>query len=164
MDFATTVIAGAALGLGATIFTDAAGCLRQGWAATHGFYCLVGRWIGLVPRVGVLHDDIRSAPSVVSEAAVGWAAHIALGLLYGIGFVALFGPTALGAPKLWQGVGFGLVTVLVPWLIFQPLFGWGIAGSKMPKPWQLRLRGAVTHTIFGIGLWLSACVAKGLVG
>ena len=158
MDFADVVISGLGVGFGATLMTDAVGVLRQGWAGTNGFYRLVGRWAGSIPRRGLAHDDIRNTAPVQAEAAIGWTAHIALGLLFGIGFVFLFGASDLSAPRIWQGLSFGLVTVLVPWLVFQPLFGWGIAVSKAPNPWPLRLRGLITHGTFGLGLWLSAVV------
>jgi hypothetical protein len=160
MNFAELLIWGAALGLGATVFTDLAGILRQGWTATNGFYCLVGRWVGSVSRVELLHTDIRNTPRLKTEAALGWTAHLLLGLLFGMAFAVLFGPTALHEPKAWQGLSFGLATVLVPWLVFQPLFGWGVAVSKAPEPWKMRLRGLVTHLTFGLGLWLSAMVSS----
>lgn len=156
MDFAEMLVRGAAAGLGATLLTDLVGILRHGWSATNGFYSLVGRWIGSAPRTGILHEDIRTSPPAPAEALLGWSAHTILGLLFGIGFVLLAGPTALSTPRVWQGLGFGLATVLVPWLIFQPLFGWGVALSKAPEPWRLRLRSVVTHLVFGLGLWLSA--------
>ncbi|MTI02653.1 DUF2938 family protein [Roseibium sp. RKSG952] len=160
MNVVEFLIGGAIVGFGATVFTDLVGLLRQGWPATNGFYCLVGRWIGSVPRTGFSHADIRTTAPVDGEAVLGWGAHIFLGLLFGIGFVFLFGSTALDAPKAWQGLSFGLGTVLVPWLIFQPLFGWGVAVSKAPEAWKLRLRSVITHAVFGIGLWLSALALK----
>ena len=156
MGFADLLFWGAMVGFGATVFTDIVGLMRQGWAATDGFYRLVGRWIGSVPSAGLFHNDIRATAPVAAESVLGWGAHIILGLLFGICFVFLFGASALGEPKAWQGLGFGLVTVLVPWLIFQPLFGWGVAVSKAPEPWKMRRRGIVTHAVFGLGLWLSA--------
>lgn len=131
--------------------------MRQGWAATDGFYRLVGRWIGSIPSIGLFYNDIRATAPVAAEAILGWGAHIILGLLFGIDFVLLFGTSALSEPKAWQGLSFGLATVLVPWLIFQSLFGWGVAVSKALEPWKMRHRGIITHTVFGLGLWLSAC-------
>ncbi|WP_152610747.1 DUF2938 family protein [Ruegeria sp. ANG-R] len=160
MNFVELLSFGAVVGLGATVFTDLVGIFRQGWAATNGFYSLVGRWIGSIPDAGLVHSDIRNSAPVSSEAALGWSAHLILGGLFGIGFVCLFGPASLSAPKAWQGLSFGLLTVLVPWLIFQPLFGWGVAVSKAPESWKLRLRNLVTHSVFGLGLWLSALLVQ----
>ena len=43
-----------------------------------------------------------------------------------------------------------------PYLIMQPGLGMGIAASKTPKPNVARLRSLVNHTVFGLGLYLSA--------
>ncbi|MBO9452117.1 DUF2938 family protein [Tropicibacter sp. R16_0] len=163
MDFWELMTWGGALGLGATLITDCVGVLRQGFAATHGFYCLVGRWLGSVHRQGLFRGDIRAAQPIQAEAALGWAAHIGLGVGFGMAFAALFGPAALRMPQVWQGLSFGVLTVLVPWLVFQPFFGWGIAVSKTPEPWRMRLRGLITHAVFGLGLWLSALLLSGLI-
>jgi hypothetical protein len=44
----------------------------------------------------------------------------------------------------------------MPWLVMQPSFGLGIAASKAPKPTQARLKSLMTHTVFGLGLYLWA--------
>lgn len=160
MSFAELLIFGATVGLGATVFADLIAVVRQGWPLTHGFYCLVGRWVGSLPRAGFIHDDIRATTPVIGEAILGWGAHVMLGVIYGISFVLMFGPTAIDTPQLWQGLGFGLVTVLVPWLIFQPLFGWGLGMSKAPEPWKMRLKGVINHAAFGCGIWLSILVSN----
>jgi hypothetical protein len=51
---------------------------------------------------------------------------------------------------------FGIGTVIFPFLIMQPSFGLGIAASKTPKPTQARLKSLVTHTVFGVGLYVCA--------
>lgn len=156
MSFAAVIFLGALIGFGATVVTDLVGLFRQGLVGVHGFCCLVGRWLGSLVKIGPSHQDIRQSPPVRFEAALGWAAHVALGLCFGVGFLAVFGEAAVSAPQIWQGVSFGIATVLVPWLIFQPFFGWGLAMSKAPDPWRMRLRGLITHGVFGVGLWVSA--------
>ncbi|OIQ44928.1 MAG: hypothetical protein BM558_05825 [Roseobacter sp. MedPE-SW] len=163
MNFAELLLLGATAGLGATIFTDLIGALRQGAKATHGFYCLVGRWIGSLPRHIIFHDEIRASPPVAGEAILGWSAHVILGVIFGISFALLFGASAFDGPQIWQGLGFGLATVLVPWLVFQPLFGWGFAMSNAPTPWQMRKKGVITHAVFGLGLWVSIVAMNALL-
>jgi hypothetical protein len=53
-------------------------------------------------------------------------------------------------------VMFGIVSVLVPYLIMQPSFGLGIAASKAPEPTSARLRSLMAHTAFGVGLYVCA--------
>lgn len=163
MGFVELLVCGAAIGLGATIIFDLFVVVRQGWEQTHGFYCLVGRWVGSLQHIGFVHDDIRETAPVSSEPLLGWGAHALLGILYGIGFLFAFGPSAIYYPQLWQGLSFGLVTVLVPWVVFQPLFGWGVGMSKVPEPWKLRMKSVINHTVFGIGIWLSIKVLNGLL-
>lgn len=71
MSFAELAFFGIAAGLGATLFADVFAVWRQGWAMTHGFYCLVGRWVGSLPQQGPIHNDIRSSKPIPNEAQVG---------------------------------------------------------------------------------------------
>jgi hypothetical protein len=50
----------------------------------------------------------------------------------------------------------GVITVLAPWLLLQPALGAGIASSKTPRPLFNALKSLVTHTVFGVGLFLAA--------
>ena len=50
----------------------------------------------------------------------------------------------------------GLGTIVAPWFILQPGMGAGIAASKTPDPRAARLRNLATHTVYGIGLFVSA--------
>ena len=50
----------------------------------------------------------------------------------------------------------GVVTVVFPFFVMQPGMGFGIAASKAPDPMRARLRSLMTHTVFGIGLYLAA--------
>jgi len=51
---------------------------------------------------------------------------------------------------------FGVASVLVPYLVMQPLFGLGVAASKTPRPWQARIRSLMAHATFGVGLYVCA--------
>jgi hypothetical protein len=55
----------------------------------------------------------------------------------------------------------GLITVAAPFLIMQPGMGAGIA-AKTPNPTAARLRSLATHAVFGIGLYGSAWLVRGL--
>jgi hypothetical protein len=50
----------------------------------------------------------------------------------------------------------GLVTIAGPWFVMQPAMGAGFAGSRTPNPGATRLRNLATHTVYGIGLYLTA--------
>jgi hypothetical protein len=53
-------------------------------------------------------------------------------------------------PALLYGIG----TVVFPFFIMQPAFGLGMAASRTPTPMQARLKSLVTHTVFGVGLYV----------
>jgi hypothetical protein len=57
-------------------------------------------------------------------------------------------------PALLYGVG----TVVFPLFVLQPSLGLGVASSKAPRPAQARLKSLMSHTVFGIGLYVCALV------
>jgi hypothetical protein len=66
------------------------------------------------------------------------------------------GETWLIQPQFYSAFAFGLITVLVPFLIMQPAMGAGIAATNTPEPWLNRLKSLINHGIFGCGLYLAA--------
>jgi hypothetical protein len=62
----------------------------------------------------------------------------------------------LAHPTLLPALFFGVGTVLVPFLLMQPSFGFGIAASRTPNPTQARLRSLMAHAAFGVGLYVCA--------
>jgi hypothetical protein len=46
--------------------------------------------------------------------------------------------------------------LVFPFFILQPSFGLGIAAARTPKSTQARLKSLVTHTVFGVGLYVCA--------
>jgi hypothetical protein len=55
-------------------------------------------------------------------------------------------------PALLYGIG----TVVFPFFIMQPSLGLGSAASRTPNPTQARLKSLLTHTVFGVGLYVCA--------
>ena len=49
----------------------------------------------------------------------------------------------------------GLVLVL-PYFVMMPGMGMGIAASRTPKPNVARLKSVAAHSMFGIGMYLTA--------
>ena len=143
------------IGLGATLTFDLwALFLKQAFKVTPSNMCLVGRWIRYMPEGTFVHSDIGSAPPKSAECAVGWITHYITGILFAIAFVALVGSSWFQHPTLIPAILFGIVTVLMPFFIMQPAFGFGVAASKTPNPAQARLRSLMNHAVFGFGLYL----------
>ncbi|MFN4164414.1 MAG: DUF2938 domain-containing protein [Ferrovibrio sp.] len=146
-----------AVGVGATLAMDLWGLvLRRVYGVTGLDYRLVGRWLGHMPRGQFSHAGIGKSTPVAGEAAIGWAAHYAIGILFAAGLVAVFGAGWLQAPTILPALLTGLVTVAMPFLVMQPAFGMGVASSRMPDPAAARLRSLITHLVFGTGLFIAA--------
>jgi hypothetical protein len=48
------------------------------------------------------------------------------------------------------------VALVAPFFLLQPGMGLGIAGAKTPNPNATRVRSALSHTVFGLGMYASA--------
>lgn len=153
----TQAIAAVAIGAGATLLIDLwALLLRRAFAIASLNYCLLGRWLLYMPAGRLVHERIADASAKQYECPAGWTAHYLIGVTFGVLFV-LFAPAGwLARPTLLPAVVFGIVTVLVPFFTIQPALGLGIASSKTRHPSRARLKSVMTHTVFGLGLWLAA--------
>ncbi len=122
---------------------------------------LIGRWV-LGWRHGRLrHADIRQAPALPAETAIGWAFHVLIGgggvaLLYPLLFTSLFTLPAGLAPihHLVGGLLFGLATSVLPWFVLLPCFGWGIWGRRGPPGSDALLASTLSHLPYGLGVGL----------
>jgi hypothetical protein len=119
-------------------------------------YALLGRWIGLFRYGKFFHTRITAARPVRGERPLGWVAHYAIGVAFAAALLALWGLDWSDSPTIAPPLVVGIGSVLAPWLIMQPAFGLGIAGAKTARPWAGRLRNLGTHTVYGVGLYVSA--------
>jgi len=124
---------------------------------------MLGRWIGHFPRGQFLHENIASALPVRDELAIGWAVHFGVGIVFATLLVAIMGIEWARQPTFLPALIVGVVTVVAPFFIMQPSMGAGIAASKTPNPNTARLRSLVSHTVFGIGLYVSAVITVQLL-
>ncbi|MBP7692713.1 MAG: DUF2938 domain-containing protein [Anaerolineales bacterium] len=153
------------MGVGATLTFDLWGqCLKWLFKIPPSNICLVGRWLGYMSAGAFRHVNIGSAAPKRSECALGWFAHYLIGCLFAGAFVALVGRGWLQQPTPMPAIGFGLITVLAPFFIMQPLMGLGLAAAKSPQPNQARFRTVMNHAAFGVGLYLFAWLANWLIG
>ena len=129
------------IGIGATIVFDA--------------------WLMLLKRMGV-NASSAAAPAVGGELALGWLVHYATGVAFAAALVAVAGHGWLHAPSLGPAMAVGIATVGAPLFVMQPSMGLGIASSKTPTPLRNCLRSLANHAVFGLGLYLSALLVKGI--
>ena len=154
---ASYALGAVAVGIGATLFMDLWNLfLKRAFSIPSLNYCLLGRWLCHMPGGTFRHASIAAAPAKSSECAVGWAAHYSIGVVFALAFVALTSGHSLLRPSLLPALVYGIATVVFPFFILQPALGFGIAASKTPNPTQARLKSLATHTVFGVGLYVSA--------
>lgn len=158
MNIETTYVFGAFVtGIGATLIMDIwLLFLKRAFNISSLNYCLLGRWLCHMPAGTFKHASITAAPRKSFECTVGWIAHYSIGIGLVLGFVVLVSSDWLVRPTLLPALLYGIGTVVFPFFLMQPSFGLGIAASKTPNPMQARLKSLMTHTVFGIGLYLSA--------
>ena len=144
------------IGVGATLVMDLwALLLKRLFGAPSLDYAMVGRWIGHLPRGRLTHPGIARSAPIAGERAIGWIAHYAIGIVFALLLVAIWGPAWAARPTLLPALIVGIATVAAPFLILQPGMGAGIAASRMPKPGVARLRSLMAHASFGVGLYLA---------
>lgn len=152
------------IGIGATAVMDLWGAfLKQAFGVPRLDYAFLGRWIGHFPGGRFMHDNIVTASPVRGERIIGWAAHYAIGITFAALLLAIWGLEWAQRPTLLPALIIGIVTVIAPFFLMQPGLGLGVAASKTPRPNVARLRSIITHSVYGVGLFLSALLCAWLI-
>lgn len=151
------------IGAGATVVMDLWGALLRRFGVPSLDLGLLGRWVGGLPRGKLAHASIAKAPPVRGERAIGWAAHYGIGVGFAGLLVGVAGLDWARAPSLLPALAVGVVTTLAPLFVLQPALGLGVASSKTPRPLFAATKSVVTHTVFGVGLWLAALTVAAIV-
>jgi hypothetical protein len=151
-----------AIGAGATLVMDAWLQLLRRLGIASLSFALVGRWVGHLARGRVRHAAIAKATPVRGELALGWLVHYATGIAFAALLLALAGPAWAARPSLLPALALGVATVAVPLLLIQPAMGAGVASRNTPTPLRNSLKSLATHSVFGLGLYLSAVLIAAL--
>lgn len=147
------------IGIGATLVMDCFALFQQRFFSILPLnYALVGRWLICIPKGIFSHKNILLTPPVHMESLVGWCAHYAIGVVFAAILIVFIGNNWLIEPTITPSVIFGILTVIFPYFLMQPCLGFGIAAAKTPKPNVARIRSLIAHTVFGLGLYLSALI------
>ncbi|MGS2764787.1 DUF2938 domain-containing protein [Sinomicrobium sp. M5D2P9] len=146
------------IGIGATLSMDVYALILKSFGIKSLDYKFVGRWIGNFPKGKFFHNKIMDSPPVVYEQILGWIAHYFIGITFAFLLVLVFGKKWLDTPTILPALIIGIITVVAPFFLMQPAFGFGVAGSNLPDPNKARLMSLITHSVFGIGLYLSALI------
>ncbi|MFU8926915.1 DUF2938 domain-containing protein [Acinetobacter puyangensis] len=126
-------------------------------------YKFVGRWLIYCCRGKFFHHTIMQSPEKAGEKYVGWLAHYLIGILFSYIFIILIGSSWINIPTLLPALIMGIMTVIIPFFIMQPCLGFGWAASRLATPYYARLKSLSTHAVFGVGLYLGACLLQFLL-
>lgn len=144
------------IGVGATVTMDLWAAVLRRFGVPSLDFALLGRWLGHLPRGRFIHASIAKAAPVRGEKLLGWGLHYAIGISFAMLLVAVFGLGWARSPSLLPALLIGVVTVIAPLLILQPALGAGIASTKTPRPLFNSVKSIVTHTVYGVGLYVAA--------
>src|SRR5215207_10703854 len=157
------IVAAIAVGLGATLLMDTWNLfLKYAFSIPSLNYCLLGRWVRHMPGA-LRHANIAAAAPKPFECSVGRIAHYSIGAVLALMFVAITSGDGLARPALLPALLYGIATVVFPFFIMQPSIGLGVAASKTPNPTQARLKSLMTHSVFGVGLYVCAVLLRSLL-
>jgi len=149
------ILSGIAIGIGATLIMDAWNLfLKQAFSIQSLNYCLLGRWLRHMPRGTFRHRSIAAAERQPMECGIGWLAHYSIGVTLAVIFVTVLSRDWLARPTLLSALAYGIITVVFPFFVLQPSLGLGVASSRTSNPTQARLKSLITHTVFGVGLYV----------
>lgn len=151
------------IGAGATVVMDAWALLLRRFGVPSLDFALLGRWIGHLPEGQWVHERIARATPVRGELLLGWFAHYSIGIAFSALALSVFGLRWARSPSLAPALFIGIVTVLAPLLVLQPALGAGIASSKTAAPLFNCMKSLVTHTVYGVGLYLAARATASLL-
>ena len=144
-------------GIGGTIVLDLWALFMaraMGSSATN--WAMVGRWFGNISRGRFVQETMTKAEPVRGELAIGWIAHYAIGIGYGLLLPAFWGHDWIDRPTLLPPMILVWVLLVAPYFMMMPGMGMGIAGSRTPKPNVTRLKSVMGHSVFGLGMYATA--------
>lgn len=95
-------------------------------------------------------------PLLAGWRLMGWVFHYLTGIVFAMVLVGATGLAWICNPTLMPARVMGLVSVIAPFFIMQPAFGFGIAASKTATPSVARCRSVTAHLTFGLGLFVAA--------
>lgn len=150
------------IGAGATMVMDLWAVLLRQFGVPSLNLALLGRWIGHLPRGRWMHRRIERATPIRGESWIGWCAHYSIGIIFSALLLWTYGLAWAQSPSLFPALFIGIVTAVAPLLVLQPAMGAGIASWKTPAPVFNGIKSLVTHTVFGLGMYLAALATASL--
>ncbi|MCG8332298.1 MAG: DUF2938 domain-containing protein [Chitinophagales bacterium] len=148
------------IGVGATLSMDIWSFILKQFKISSLDYRLLGRWILKMFEGQFFHNKIFNTPPVKNELLIGWVFHYLIGISFAFLLLSIYGKNWLDKPTLIPALVIGIGTIVAPFFLMQPAFGFGIAASNLPDPNIIRFKSFLAHLIYGIGLYAAAYVIK----
>lgn len=146
------------IGICTTIFMDIVTVIRTKLLQVKSLnYAWVGRWVLGWPKGQFTHPNITQAAPQKHEMIVGWFFHYLIGILWVYLFL-LGHQFDLYSIDFISMMIFALITTFFPFLIMQPAFGFGFFAQRTPAPLIAMRNSLITHTSFGLGMYISISV------
>lgn len=147
------------LGVGSTIVMDLWALLLRLCGQQTLNFSMVGRWVGHMAHGQFIHrPSVAQSKKIPAENALGWVVHYAIGVVFAFIFIVMCGESWFLAPTFLPALIWGIITVVAPYFFMQPCMGAGIAASKTPNPNKARLMSLLSHSAFGIGIYLTGLI------
>ncbi len=153
LEFVTRAVA---VGVGATLVMDLWAVILKRLEVRSLDYGLLGRWLGHLCRGRLAHPNIGQATAIRGERGVGWAAHYGIGVGFAGLLLGVWGIGWARAPTVGPAMLVGMVTLVAPFFVLQPALGLGVLARNAPDPGQARLKSALAHAAYGLGLYVAA--------
>ena len=149
------------VGIGATLAMDIWNYILSLFKIKSLDYRFVGRWVGNLTKGKFTHNKIFNTPPFSNELLIGWITHYLIGITFVFLLVWIYGKEWIEHPTFMPAIIIGMATIIAPFFLMQPSFGFGIAGSKLPDPNTARFKSLIIHFVYGLGIYLSAlCLNK----
>jgi len=116
---------------------------------------LTGRWFASLARGQFLHSDIGRVPPINYEMAIALPMHYIVGITLALLYLLLVSALRLSPRNLITVLAFALCTNVLPWLLMFPSMGYGWFGTHGPPGTRLFFSSLITHSFYGLGLWMS---------
>lgn len=148
------------IGIGATMIMDIWLMLLKRIGVQTLNFAFIGRWVGHLLHGQIAHVSIGKSLPIANEVMLGWLIHYAVGIAFAFLLISITGIAWTSAPSPGIAILIGICTVVFPLLIMQPAMGLGVAASKTAAPFKNCIRSLINHSVFGFGLFLSACAVE----
>ncbi len=118
-------------------------------------WAVVGRWFLLSISKGKVYNPIIEEESPINnELKIGWVVHYTVAIMYSIFFFVLLKYKICNA-SFFDGITFGIASVIVPWFFFMPILGKGFLGLKTPSPFLACTLAIGSHAVIGLSIGTS---------